>query len=480
MTALHPLRARTAADHSGNTARHNGDISFWYSQNGGAPIAQNRLEGDADADVCIVGGGFTGLWTAYYLKQAQPALNVRVLEANFAGYGASGRNGGWLTGLVPGARSKLAELYGFEAARALQLAIIEAIDEVISVALEECIFDNIHKVGTIRIARNSAQSARMDRRIAEEREWGVLGVARLSASEVRDRVAVNRVVGGMYNPHCARVQPATLVRGLAAVAVRHGAVLNENSPVTDIRPGLAVTPGGNVRAPIILRATEGYTSGIKGLRRVWIPMGSSVVATDRLPDWIWGSIGWDGRETLGDLAHSHVYLQRTDDDRIIIGGRGIPYRFASRTDESGRTHARTIGKLVRVLKDFFPQLTEFGVDHAWCGVLAVPRDWCPTVAFDRSTGLGWAGGFVGQGVTASNLAARTLRDLVLGRKSPLADLAWVNHRPRPWEPEPLRWMGVRGLYMAYSLADWTEDRNRHGSETSSIARIADLFVGPHT
>ena len=145
----------------------------------------------------------------------------------------------------------------------------------------------------------------------------------------------------------------------------------------------------------------------------------------------------------------------------------MPYRYASRTDVDGRVPDRTIGHLTAVLHAVLPQVRDIPIAHGWCGVLAVPRDWEAAVVLDRATGLGWAGGYVGHGVTATNLAGRTLADLVLDRQTPLTELPWVGHRSRNWEPEPLRWLGVRGMYLAYKAADWHEARGR--ATTSPIA-----------
>jgi hypothetical protein len=208
-----------------------------------------------------------------------------------------------------------------------------------------------------------------------------------------------------------------------------------------------------LRAPIVLRATEGFTSRMRGLRRRWLPMNSAMIATDPLPESLWRTIGWEGRETLGDLAHGFFYAQRTADDRIAIGGRAVPYRYASRIDHDGAVGQRTIDYLAGVLSTVLPQTRGVPIAHGWCGVLAVPRDWTAGVAFDPANGLGEAGGYVGHGVTATNLAGRTLADLVLKRSTALTELPWVDHRSRTWEPEPLRWLGVQGLYSAYKLAD---------------------------
>ncbi len=450
----------------------NGLVSHWYDE---VPRSRPRLPGDRDADVCIVGAGYTGLWTAYYLKRADPGLRIVVLEARFAGFGASGRNGGWLSGLVPGDREAMARQYGRDRVLAWQRALNEAVDEVVAVAGQEGIDAGIVKGGTMRIARSPAQASRLAAEVAAAREWGVDGITDLTTREAAQRIRFSGVVSAYHTPHCARIQPARLVRGLADAVERLGVQIYEQSPATEITPGRAATGSGTVSAPIVLRATEGFTAALPGLRRRWLPMNSSMIATEPIGADIWEAIGWDGRETVGDTAHGFFYAQRTVDDRIAIGGRSVPYRYASRTDADGRVPERTIRHLSKVLHGVLPQVRTVPIAHGWCGVLAVPRDWEASVGLDRASGLGWAGGYVGHGVTATNLAGRTLADLVLDRSTPRTALPWVDHRSRNWEPEPLRWLGVRGLYLAYNLADRLEAGGR--VTTSPIARLADAITG---
>ena len=449
----------------------NGGVAHWFDS---LPAPRPGLPGDREADVVIVGAGYTGLWTAYYLKQADPRLRVTILEARFAGFGASGRNGGWLSGLPPGHRGLLAARHGRDAVIAWQRQLNDAVDEVIAVADREGIDADIVKGGNLEVARNGAQAQRLRAEVDEDRRWGVADVEILTAAAASDRVRVDGLVLGAFNPQCARIQPAKLARGLADVVERLGVTIYEQTPVTEITAGRAETPHGVLRAPVIIRATEGFTARMRGLRRRWLPMNSAMIATAPLPETVWDGIGWAGRETLGDLAHGFFYAQRTADGRIALGGRAVPYRYASRIDRDGAVGQATIDYLAGVLHTVLPQTRDVPIAHGWCGVLAVPRDWTAGVAFDPSTGLGEAGGYVGHGVTATNLAGRTLADLILKRSTDLTALPWVDHSPRTWEPEPLRWLGVRGLYTAYKLADRHEERRE---TTSPIAVLADRITG---
>ncbi|MFF1545231.1 NAD(P)/FAD-dependent oxidoreductase [Streptomyces sp. NPDC058291] len=457
----------------------NGGVSYWYADDG-LPAVREPLGADASADVVIVGVGYTGLWTAYYLKKAAPSLRIVVLEQRFCGYGASGRNGGWLYNGIAG-RERYAELHGREAAVRLQRAMNETVGEVVRAVAEEGFDADVHRGGVLEVARTPAQLARLREFHARELSYGETDRELYGARETAARVRVAGAVGSSWTPHGARVHPVKLVKGLAAAVEALGVELYESTPVTRILPGRAVTPYGTVRAPYVLRCTEGFTAALRGERRTWLPMNSSMIVTEPLTQEQWAAVGWSGREALGDMAHAYMYAQRTADGRIALGGRGVPYRFGSRTDHDGRTQTETVEALREILVGFFPALAGARVAHAWSGVLGVPRDWCATVTLDRSTGLGWAGGYVGSGVATANLAARTLRDLVLRASgqavgAELTGLAWVGHRVRGWEPEPLRWLGVRGMYATYRAADRRETRT-HASGSSRLARLADRVAG---
>ncbi|WP_431676951.1 NAD(P)/FAD-dependent oxidoreductase [Kitasatospora sp. KL5] len=456
-------------------ARTNGAVSFWYAD--GLPDRRPALDGDLDVDVALVGGGYTALWTAYYLKQAEPSLRIAVLEKEFAGFGASGRNGGWLTSALPGQFRRYAAAHGRPAAVAMQKAMFATVDEVISVAAAEGIDADIRKDGELHVAVGPVQEQRMLAHLPALRGegWDEQDMVRLGAGELADRVRVAGARGALWTPHTARIHPAKLVRGLAAAVERLGVTVYEDTEVVAIRPGAAVCRRGTVRARYVVRALEGFTAGMAGHRRTWVPMNSSMVVTAPLDRQVWDEIGWQGAEVLGDEAHAYCYLQRTADDRIAIGGRGVPYRFGSHVDTRGETHVSTQRGLAELLGRLFPAAAGAPIDHAWSGVLGVPRDWCATVQLDPATGLGAAGGYVGHGVATANLAGRTLRDLVLGHDTELTRLPWVGRKVRGWEPEPLRWLGIRGLYVAYRARPAREAAGL--GRTSLIARAADLLSG---
>ena len=454
----------------------NGGVSFWWRQLG-RPEQRPALEDDIDCDVCIVGGGLTGLWTAYWLAHHDPSLDIVVLEAEFAGFGASGRNGGWLSAELSGSKDRYARTHGREGVEALVTAMERAVDDVIGICREEGVDADIIKSGVLYVARSPAQLVRMREGLADDAQWGIgdSHQRELDAAGTAARVRVAGALGAVFSPHAARVQPARLVAGIAEAAERRGVRILERSRVGRIDSGSATTVRGVVRAPVVLRCLEGYTASISGQRRTWLPMNSAMIVTERLPEDVWETIGWAGSELLGDNANAYCYAQQTADGRIALGGRGIPYRFGSRTDTDGRTQDWTIDSLTQTLHALFPATHDVRIEHAWCGVLGVPRDWCASVTFEPATGLGSAGGYVGSGLTTTFLAGRTLADLALGRDSELVTLPWVGRRVRRWEPEPLRWLGVRAMYGLYRAADRREDAGL--SRPSRLARLGDRLTG---
>jgi glycine/D-amino acid oxidase-like deaminating enzyme len=454
-----------------------GDVSFWYADIGLPQTRRAALTGDTTADVAIIGAGYTGLWTAYYLRKADPSLRVVVLEKEFAGYGASGRNGGWLTGGFAWDHDRYAADRGREAVLDMVRAMGGTVAEVMRVAQEEGIEADILPTDELIVATTRAQLDRLKGEVAHRQSWGEAGqVYEITADEARARVNIPGIMGGMVAKGVARVQPAKLVRGLADAAERAGAVIHEGTAVLSYASGQVVTDRGTVRAPIILRATEGFTAGLPGHKREWLPLNTAQIVTPPLPQSVWDQIGWSGHEIFADYANSYCYCQRTQDGRIALGGRGIPYRFGSVIDDqNGTPDMATIERLTALLQQHFPAAAAHGIDHAWCGIIGVPRDWCATVGLDRKTGLGWAGGYVGVGVSTANLAGRTLADLALGRDSALTALPWVNRRPRYWEPEPLRWLGVHAMYSLLRIADRRE--TLLGIPPSRFARLGKWLTG---
>ncbi len=447
-------------------------VSLWFEQLGPL-VPRDRLPGDTEVDVAIVGAGLTGLWTAYYLQTADPSLRIAVLEQEVAGFGASGRNGGWCSALFPVTASTLADETGEAAARAQYAAMRDSVAEVVRTAAAEGIEADIATSGTIVLARSQPQLERAREEVAESDRFG-LGVELLDADSARKRLAATNVVGASYTPHCAAIQPAKLVRGLADAVERRGTHIYEHTAVTAIEAHAVHTTGGTVRAQYVVRATEGYTAGLPGSRRAVAPVYSLIVATEPLPDSTWEAIGLRERETFSDHRHLIVYGQRSADGRLIFGGRGAPYHFGSRISADYDRVPRVFQALHETVVELFPMLRDAAITHRWGGPLGIARDWHASVGLDRASGFAWAGGYVGDGVSTTNLAGRTLAELLTGRDSELTRLPWVGHHVRNWEPEPLRWLEVNAGLQAMTWADRAEQR--HG-RPSRLAAAVNAMMG---
>lgn len=447
-------------------------LSLWFDQLGEV-TPRAALDGPATVDVAIVGGGFTGLWTAYYLQDTDPSLSIAVVEAEVAGFGASGRNGGWCSALFPVSAATLAAESGHEAAVAQYRAMRHSVGEVVRVAAAEGIDADIAVGGTIVLARSEPQLARARAEATESAEFG-LDVTLLDAATARERCGATDVLGATYTPHCAAIQPAKLVRGLANVVEGRGARVYERTRARAIEPGVVHTDRGEVRATTVVRATEGYTARLAGARRALAPVYSLIVATEPLPDSVWDEIGLTERETFSDHRHLIIYGQRSADGRMVFGGRGAPYHFGSRIRPEYDRVPRVFAALERTLGDLFPVLRGVNITHRWGGPLGIARDWHASVGLDAATGLAWAGGYVGDGVSTTNLAGRTLAELITGETVHDTALPWVGHHSRNWEPEPLRWLGANAGLRAMTWADDAESRR---GKTSRMAALVNAMMG---
>lgn len=399
------------------------------------------LDGDTEVDVAIVGAGFTGLWTAYHLLRGDPGLRVLVVERQIAGFGASGRNGGWCSALFPASEAALTRRHGRAAALAMGAAMRDTVDEVGKAVAAEGIACDWVKGGTVALARTPVQLRRA------RAEPGFV-----PAAEAAALVGATRVLGASYTPDCARIQPARLVRGLARAVERRGGRIVEATTATAVGPRRVATDRGVVTAGTVVRATEAWSAQLTP--RSVVPVYSLIVATRPMPAAFWDAAGLAGGQTFTDHRHLIVYGQRTADDRLVFGGRGAPYHWRSRIAPAFDRDERVFAGLRAAARDLFPALRPADFSHAWGGPLGIARDWHAGVG--HVDGFAWAGGYVGDGVGTSHLAGRTIAALVLGRDDPVTRLPWVGHRSRRWEPEPLRWLLVNAGLRLMSAADAEE------------------------
>jgi glycine/D-amino acid oxidase-like deaminating enzyme len=452
-----------------------GSVSYWLETCGDDLAPRAPLDGSTRADVAILGAGYTGLWTAYYLTRTAPGTRIVVLEAEIAGFGASGRNGGWCAPGLNISLRRLEQLHGHDAARRTYAAVAEAVREVGRVAQEEAFDIGWRRGGELIVARGPHETPALAAEHDELARFGFGdGYSLLDAAALAERVNIAGATGALFTPDAATIQPAKLARGLARAVERRGVSIHEGTEVTAFRPRRAgrgpslVTPRGELTADTIVLAGEAYLTRLARLHRALIPVWSLIVLTEPLPEHVWAQIGWRQHEVIGSPRQTVVYLSRTEDGRLLFGGRGAPYRFGSPIRDEYDRHEPTHAMLRELACQWFPVLRDFRFTHAWGGPLGMPRDWHPTIAYDAKSGIASARGYVGHGVSTANLAGRTLAELIVGAQTERTSLPLVGHRSRNWEPEPLRWLGVRFVQAALERVDRRAERTGRPPSGRSI------------
>ena len=439
-------------------------------------IHRQPLLQDLSCDIAIIGGGYSGLWSAYYLKKLLPDSRIVIIEAKQVGFGASGRNGGWCSGFLPISLNEIEQKYGRSEAIKMYNESFQTLDEIERVIEDERIDCDYHRGGTIHGATNAVQQTRVRHDVEQLHDFGFgeEHIRLLAADEISSRLNINGLLTASYTPHCAVIHPAKLVQGLGRSVERLGVQIFEDTTVLGYSPGQVKTNSHTCRADIVIRATEGFTAQIKKHRRTLAPLYSYMVATTPLSASQLASLGWANRETYHDARNMLIYAQLTQDKCIAFGGRGAPYHFASRVKPQYDMHSVIHDKIIHSMHEIFKVSKELEITHRWGGPLGVPRNWQPSVNFERTTGLASLGGYVGDGVAATNLASRTLAHLIVGDNHPLTELAWVNQESKKWEVEPLRFIGINGLLKIFESMDRHEARTNRPDKIRS--KLLDFFL----
>lgn len=459
-------------------------LSLWMDQLEEPLQPRPALEADLAVDVAIIGAGYTGLWTAYYLKRHAPSLKIAIIEAQTAGFGASGRNGGWLMGNLLGEHALLAGLA--PSVRRDTFHLLHGIpDEVASVLEREAIVCDYRKAGVLYCAARYPEQEQSLRTYLDTLHNLGLSDADyrwLTPAELAPQLRMANAYGAIYSPHVATLHPARLVRGLARAVEALGVSIHEQSPVTAWRAGHLQTARAQVKARWVVPAVEGYAGTLAPLGRYQLPVQSLMVATEPLSTALWDEIGLDRGQAFGESSRQVTYGQRTADDRLVFGARG-GYRFGGRLRHDFTLAPDEVALRRQLFSELFPMLKDVPISHGWGGNLGMSRRFHPHMLCDRQQGIALAGGYGGEGVGASNLAGRTLADLILERDSALVRQPWVITEGglgvlKGWEPEPCRWLGYNAIVRSFVH----EDRILNNPQTAPWRRrlasgVADWMEG---
>lgn len=410
---------------------------------------------DRPWDVVIVGGGFSGLWTAHHLKEWEPTLRIAVLEKNQVGSGASGRNGGWVSALYPIEDHKLLRHSSPQAIHDLHIHLRKTIDDIGAFSEKIASNSGFTKGGTLVVARNEGQLKRLASHIEEE-------YTLLSARETRSRIGISDALGSTYTPHCAAINPAALVVDLARSLELRGVSIFENTEAAIARDRSVSVAGEKIETTFVVRAVEAYHEGTSDQ----VPIYSLMIATEPLPAEVFEEIGVRNRETFAEASHLVTYAQRTAENRLAIGGRGAPYTWGSRRNEASEHNRRDHERLRNMAREWFPILNKYEFTHSWGGAVGVTRDWAPYVRTTEN--YGEMGGYAGDGVALSYLTAGAMADLILAKQTERTTLPFVQWKNPRWEPEPLRWIAINSAIRLSGFADKEEKRTKRPSGVMKI------------
>ena len=430
----------------------------WWEDEAGRFDPLPPLEGDARADVCVVGGGFTGLWTALALKQREPALRLVLVEAEVCGAGPSGRNGGFLHGYWE-SLGDLVPLLGRE--RALELAragegIVPAVR-----ALGGDVW--LREGGLLMVSAAPAQDAAVEHAVAAAEGHAVA----LDEQAVAERIRSPVFRRGVFFPGAATVQPARLVRALRDAVLAAGVELYEQSPATRVAAGEVTTPRGRVHAPEIVVAINAAATGWRPVARHVTNFGSYVVLTEPVPELL-AEIGWTGGEALVDGRMFLHYSRTTNDGRVVMGSGSGPIGFGGRVDGRFTGDVPTAARAERGLRRLLPGLAAARVERAWGGPIDVSADHLPFFGTVRGKRIHYGVGYSGNGVGPSWLGGQILASLALGLRDEWTALPLAARRVPSLRPEPIKLLGggvVRAAIMR------CEEAEEEGRRPPLVARV---------
>ena len=423
--------------------------NFWFKAADLEHQAINApLKGSHKADIVIIGGGFTGLSSAYNLSRALPNKKIVLLEGACCGYGASGRNGGFCDAGVPGLVA-YAERVGPELGRKAFDATLYGINQIKRLVTEDGVQCDFEENGMLETAVNEEQAAELEKHHQKYKAWG-LDVTLLHGKTLDAEIRSPRYLAGLKFPYGGILNPAKLARGMKPLVERAGVEVRERTLVLRVTPGKVhrvETEMGEINAPVLVLGLDGYAAKLGFFRNRVLPLCSYVIATEPLTAAQWESIGWQHRQGIADMRVLFDYQRPTADGRIVIGGSDAPY-FADDALSSGN-YKPAIARVTKSLFTTFPQLQGVRIDHAWGGTMGFTMDFTPSVGvMGDYKNIYYGVAYNGEGVAFGQTAGRIIAELIAGEPSELTELFVVNHHMPYLGPRSLRILGER-LYKWY-------------------------------
>ena len=419
--------------------------SYWMTTRDYTP--NPPLAGDIDVDVAIVGGGFTGLSSAYHLKKDQPGLNIALLESQIIGYGASGRNGGFnmtLFGLTLGIT---AIRFGKEKAKQSHHYMERAVDLLRDLVSELNLDCDYEHPGFLRAATSEKYKKRIMHEIELAHKLGIEGIEWLDKDQTREQVNSDMYIGAWWEPRCGILNPAKLSWSWAETLAPMGIKIFENSPVSEIKRGkdkiTLITPNGTVKADKVVLATNAWSHFFPKLKSKQIPVWTHIVITEPISDKQFEEIRWHNRQGIEDARNLVHYYRLTADNRLVMGGRDVSVTYGK--DMEKDLNEDVFEGLRKDVAELFPVLKDIKYTDSWGGPVSVPIDMAPALGYAGDERVVYSLGCVGHGVSLTHLNGQTIRDLVLERKTDLTDVFFVNRRTIPWPPEPFRNLGIKAI-----------------------------------
>ena len=417
-------------------------------------------EGDLDVDFAIVGGGFTGLSTAYHLKQAEPSARIAVFESDYIGFGASGRNGGFAMTLFGLTLPITALRFGKDKARSAHLYMEEAVDTTKSLIEKLNLNCDYEHSGFLRVATSARYEKRIRHDVKLAHQLGLEGIEWLEADELAEQIQSPQYRGAWSEPRCGILNPAKLARAWKAELESQGVEIYESSPISEIIPGrpkaTLSTPHGRIKAAKVVLATNGYSHLIPQLKWKQTPVWTHIVLTEPLTDTQLDSIGWKGRQGIEDARGLVHYYRLTADNRLLMGGRDVSLSYGTNMDKDLNT--KTFRRLEQDVRDLFPGLADIRFSHRWGGPVSVTLDMAPAIGQLNDGQIVYSLGCVGHAVSMTHLNGKTLTDLLLEQTTPHTEMFFVNRKLIPVPPEPIRSGVVRGIRAYLRVEDRVNDR----------------------